>query len=171
MPKDAPEAAASPPEVLFAPQVRLDGPVDDQMFRAFRDAFAQAVAAGGPVAVELTTLGGDADVGRRIADEVRLFRERTGRRPVFFGRSIVYSAGATVMSAFLREDRWLQRGTMLMIHCRRLAKTVQFDGPLASERRVVQALLAEIDAGIEVQIADFRRLIEGSDVTEAEVLE
>src|SRR5690349_2653163 len=161
MAKDAPDqaAAAAPPGALFRPQVRLDGEVNDGMFRAFRDEFAEACDGADPVVVELTTLGGDADVARRIAADVRIFRERTGRRPLFFGKTIVYSAGATVMAAFPREERWLSRDCVVMVHCRSLNKTIDFDHHLSAEREVVEALLAEIDTGLKVEREDFRELI------------
>jgi hypothetical protein len=171
MPKDAPDQAAkaSPPDPLFKPQIRLDGEVNDDMFRAFRDAFAEAREGADPVVVELTTFGGDADVGRRIATDVRLFRERTGRRPLFFGKTQVYSAGATIMAAFLRDDRWLSRDCVLMVHCRKLNKTLDLSRALRSERPMVEALLAEIDTGMKVEREGFLELIEGSDVGEDEL--
>lgn len=160
------------PAELAAPQVRLNGPVDDAMLRAFLDALAAAEGGGqGPLVLELTTSGGDADVGRRIATDVRLFRERTGRRTVFLGKSIVYSAGVTILSAFPRTDRWLARGTMLLIHCRQLNRSLQFEGPLKGARLRVEALLDEIDAGLEVEEQDFDELVAGSGVPVSELLE
>ncbi len=165
-------SAIRTPAELAAPQVRLNGTVDEEMLRAFLDAMAAADAGGeGPLVLELTTTGGDADIGRRIAMDVRLFRERTGRRTVFFGKSVVYSAGVTIMSAFPRRERWLSRGSTLMIHCRQLNKTVTFEGSLKAARMRVEALLGEIDTGLEVEDRDFSDLIAGSDVGMAELLE
>jgi len=155
---------ASPPEALFAPQVRLDGNVDDEMLRAFKAAFAEAEAGEDPIVVELTTPGGDADVGRRIGSDILLFRKRTGRRLLFFGKATVYSAGVTIMSAFPREDRWLARGTALLIHSRSLAKSVDLNAPLAVARKQVEALLNEIDTGLALQRQDFEQLVRGSRV-------
>lgn len=134
------------------------------MLSSFLDQMDKAVARPGPIVVELTTPGGDADVGRRIAADVRLFRERTGRNPVFFGKTTVFSAGATIMAGFRREDRWLDRHGVLMIHCRKLAKTLELSNFLKAERPRVEALLAEIDLGIKVQTWGFEELIAGSDV-------
>jgi ATP-dependent protease ClpP protease subunit len=36
------------------------------------------------------------------------------------GRTIVYSAGVTIMAAFPRADRWLSLDTRVMIHRRQL---------------------------------------------------
>jgi ATP-dependent protease ClpP protease subunit len=159
------------PAELAAPQVRLNGPVDDAMLRAFLDALDAAREGEGPLVLELTTTGGDADVGRRIATDVRLFRERTGRRTLFLGKAVVYSAGVTILSAFPRTDRWLAQGTMLLVHCRQLTKTLELDGPLQAERVKVEALLEEIDAGLTVELKDFEDLVAGSAVPIAELLE
>jgi ATP-dependent protease ClpP protease subunit len=154
----------APPE-LARPQVRLNGPVDDAMLRTFLDALAAAEDGQGPVVLEMTSTGGDAEVGRRIAADVRLFRERTGRRTLFFGKANVYSAAVTVMSAFPRADRWLARESTLLIHCRQLRKTVEFDGPLKGERARAEAVLSEIENGIEIEREGFERLIDGSSVS------
>lgn len=156
---------------LAAPQVRLNGDVNDQMLRVFLDALAAAEGGEGPLVVELSTNGGDADVGRRIAIDVRLFRERTGRPTVFLGKAVVYSAGVTVMAAFPRQDRWLARGTTLLIHCRALSRTLELSGSLLSERSKVEALMAEIDVGLEAEEASFGELIAGSEVGLPELLE
>jgi len=159
------------PAELAAPQVRLNGPVDEAMLRTFLDAMAAAEGGEGPLVLELTTNGGDADVGRRIATDVRLFRERTGRRTIFLGKAIVYSAGVTILSAFPQKDRWLAHGTMLLIHCRQLNRQLQLEGPLKVARLRVEALLEEIDAGLEVEEADFDALVAGSRVPISELVE
>jgi ATP-dependent protease ClpP protease subunit len=156
--------SAPPPEQLLKPHVRLYGEVGETMLAAFLEQMDAARDQSGPIVVELTTPGGDADVGRRIAADVRLLREQTGRAPLFFGKTTVYSAGATIMSGFRQEDRWMDRHAVLMIHCRKLAKSLELSNFLASERPRVEALLAEIDLGLRVQTWDFKALIEGSQV-------
>lgn len=160
-----------PPAELAAPQVRLNGAVDEEMLRAFLDALAAAEDGDEPLVLELTTSGGDADIGRRIATDVRLFRERTGRRTVFLGKAVVYSAGVTILSAFPQKDRWLAQGTMLLIHCRQLNRSLAFEGPLKAARMRVEALLEEIDAGLDVEEQDFDDLVAGSRVPISELLE
>jgi ATP-dependent protease ClpP protease subunit len=164
-------SSANPPSELARPQIRLDGPVNDEMLRAFRDFLDTAEAGEGPVVVELSTTGGDADVGRRIATDIRLFGERTGRSLRFFGKAVVYSAGVTIMAAVPREGRWLSRGTSLLIHCRSLNKTLQLDGALSVERVRLEAVLAEIDVGMKLEEEGFKELIAGSDVPMGELLE
>lgn len=162
--------ARRPPE-LARPQIRLSGDMNDQMLREFLEGLSAAEQGSGPVVLELTTNGGDADVGRRIATDIRLFRERTGRPAVFIGKAVVYSAGVSVMAAFPREDRWLARGTTLLIHCRSFNRSMNLAGPLVLERARVEALLAEIDTGIRAEEASFRDLIAGGDVSLNELLE
>ncbi len=158
-------ALVAPAELAGQPTVSLHGPVDDAMLAIWLDALNTARTGSGPLVVELGTTGGDADVGRRMAEDIRLFRERTGRRAVFLGRTTVYSAGVTIMAGFHRSDRWLSQDAVLMIHGRKLQKSLDLDGPLRFERPRVEALMAEIDEGLRVERAGFERLIAGSDVT------
>lgn len=60
-----------------------------------------------------------------MGDEIRLLREYTGRETLFLGKVAVYSAGATFMSAFPADKRFLTKGTRIMIHERIMQKTVQ----------------------------------------------
>ena len=135
---------SQPPDALFTPQVRLAGEVNDDMFAGFQEAFREACQDPDPVVVELTTVGGDADVGRRIAADVRLFRQHSGRNPLFFGKTVVYSAGATILSGFRREDRWLDRECVLMIHGRKLAKTIDFSRALDADEALRRRLVAGV---------------------------
>jgi ATP-dependent protease ClpP protease subunit len=139
------------------------------MLRTFRDGLAVAEPGPDPIVVELTTLGGDADVGRAIGLDVRLFRERTGRSPLFFGKALVYSAGVSIMAGFAREDRWLTRETVLLVHGRKLNQTLQLNGPLRQDRKRIEVLLGEIDIGMELERRGFEALIAGSQVTMEEL--
>lgn len=159
----------APAELAGTPTVSLHGAVDDGMLAVWLDALAKARTGSGPLVLELSTTGGDADVGRRIAEDVRLFRERTGRRALFLGRTTVYSAGVTIMAGFPKAERWLGRDAVLMIHGRKLSKCLNVDGPLRAERAKAEALLAEIDEGLRIEREGFERLIEGSDISLEEV--
>lgn len=161
---------AQPPE-LARPQIRLEGEVNESMLQAVRDGLDAAEDAGETAVVELTTPGGDADIGRRIATDLRLHRERTGRTPLFLGKAVVYSAGVTIMAGVPRRARWLSKGTVLLIHGRSLGRTLELDGPLRQERKRVEAILAEIDVGLELERRGFEALIEGSDIPLDELLE
>jgi ATP-dependent Clp protease, protease subunit len=147
--------ALSPPDALFRPQVRLHGPVDDAMLSAFKDLFTKAEGGADPIVLELTTSGGDADIGRRMGCDVRLFCLRTGKRPC---------AGVSIMSGFPRDCRWLAKGTRLLIHDRSLARTLDLNAPLPLARDQVQAVLNEIDVSLQVEREGFQSLVEGSRV-------
>lgn len=160
-----------PPPELARPHVRLHGQVDDSMLSAFLEGLAQVEENDGPLVLELTTVGGDAEVGRRIASDVRQFRARTGRATIFHGKASVYSAGVTIMSGFRPGERWLTEDCMLLIHCRRLDKTLALKGSLNAERAKVEAVLAEIDAGLQLQAYDFRSLVQDTGVGLDELLQ
>jgi hypothetical protein len=93
------------------------------------------------------------------------------RRLVFLGKAAIYSAGTTFMSFFAIENRYLTRGTRLMIHERKLSKMLRIEGPLTTCIATVQATLHEIESSIAIQNEGFENLIHGSRVTMDEVLE
>jgi hypothetical protein len=87
------------------------------------------------------------------------------------GKAAIYSAGTTFMSFFARDNRYLTRGTRLMIHERKLNKTLNIDGPLTSCVATVKATLYEIEASIAIQNEGFENLVRGSNVTMEQVLQ
>jgi ClpP class serine protease len=89
----------------LAPDLRLYGAVCDTMLNEF---FRQQAEANkdGPIVLELSSNGGDADMGRRIVQELRLWQEKEGREVWFLGKTYVYSA-VTMMSAIPRERRFV----------------------------------------------------------------
>jgi hypothetical protein len=95
----------------------------------------------------------------------------TSRRFVFLGKAAIYSAGTTFMSFFATANRYLTRGTRLMIHERKLSKQLVIDGPLTTCVATVKATLHEIEASIAIQNEGFENLIRGSSVTMDEVLQ
>jgi len=113
--------------LLATPHVRLQGTVDDAMYQNFRDQLLGAPS-DGPLVVTLSTLGGDPEVARLMADELRLLGEATGRELLFLGKVAVYSAGATFMSGFPVDKRFLTRGTRLMLHERQMHSSVDLSG-------------------------------------------
>lgn len=158
----------SPPRAFGKPNVRLHGSVDETMLSAWI-AQTAALPSDAPLVLELTTTGGDAEVGRRIADDVRLLKVQDGRRTMLIGKTVVYSAGVTIMGGFDVVDRWLSRDAVLLLHGRKLTKSLSLDGPLRSERPKVEALLAEIDDGLRLEEAEFSRLLQGSTVSLTEL--
>jgi ATP-dependent protease ClpP protease subunit len=158
-------------ERFKAPTILLSGPVDYAMYESFR-AQLGAAPAEGLIVIELSTLGGDPEVARMMGEDVRFHSDMAPeRRFVFLGKAAIYSAGTTFMSFFATENRFLTRGTRLMIHERKLSKTLQIDGPLTSCIATVTATLHEIEASIAIQNEGFENLIRGSTVTMDEVLE
>lgn len=155
-----------------APAVRLHGKVDANMLRAFLEQLDAARGAQGPIVVELMTEGGDADIGRRMALEIRLLRESldgTGRRLCFLGKTIVFSAGVTLMAAFPAADRYLARDASLLVHERKLDKTVHFFGPLRATLAVARDLIAELENGLKLEQEGFADLIRGTGVSAEEL--
>ena len=153
------------------PAILLSGPVDYDMYRSFRTGL-DAAPQQGLVVVELSTLGGDPEVARMMGEDVRFCSELAPeRRFVFLGKAAIYSAGTTFMSFFARENRYLTRGTRLMVHERKMSKQLTVDGPLTTCIATLQAALHEIEASIAIQNEGFRNLVEGSSVEIDEVLE
>lgn len=148
--------------VLTAPKLRLIGSMDEAMYAEFRNQL-NAAPEEGPLVIALTTLGGNPEVARAMADDVRLLRD-AGRAIYFLGKSAVYSAGATFMAGFPVKRRFLTRDTSMLLHERQISKTIQLNGPLKSCIYQLQAALSEIEHSIEIEEAGFRAIVEGSDV-------
>lgn len=152
------------------PSILLSGTVDYEMYQSFREQLA-AAPADGLLSVELSTLGGDPEVARMMGEDIRFNSDiAPNRRIVFLGKAAIYSAGTTFMSFFARENRYLTRGTRLMIHERKLCKELRIEGPLTTCIAPLEAALNEIRTSIEIQNEGFENLIRGSSVTMAEVL-
>ena len=166
------EEPVTPPEALLKAQVSLLGEVTSDTADSLIEQLGKAEQGGGDVAVEISTLGGDAEMARRMVLEIDLARERLKpRRLLFLGKTSVYSAGVTLMAAFPREDRHLTTDAMLLIHCRQLDKTMEISGPMRASLAMAEALCHQIESGLALEEANFRRLIEGSDITLDELLE
>ncbi len=157
-------------EQFKAPAILLSGVVDYAMYSWFRSRLDIAPMQG-LVVVELSTLGGDPEVARMMGEDIRFHSEMDpDRRFVFLGKAAIYSAGTTFMGFFAKENRYLTRGTRLMINERLLTKTLQINGPLTTCVANVKATLNEIESSIVIQNEGFENLIRGSSVTLEEVL-
>ena len=156
---------------FLTPAVSLSGTVDNNMYINFRNQFA-ATSGQNLVVIELSTLGGDPEVARMMGEDIRYASEtQPDRRFVFLGKAAIYSAGVTFMSFFARENRYIARGTRLMIHERKLSKKLVIDGPLTTCVAVVKATLNEIESSIAIQNEGFQNLVLGSSVTLDQILE
>lgn len=157
-----PEISEERRALLAKPHVRLYGSVNQAMYAKFLDEL-HAAPSDGPIVIAITTLGGDPEVARSMADDVRLLRSDDGRDILFVGKVAVYSAGATFMASFPIEDRYLTQGTRIMVHERSLTKTIELDGPLRTLSAKVKQVLNEIEQSIEIEEEGFREFIKGSD--------
>lgn len=146
---------------LAAPHIRLQGYVDGMMYRAFQDGMSAANDAN-PLVISLTTLGGDPEIARAMGEDIRLLGAYQRRSALFLGKVAVYSAGATFMSFFRRENRFLTRGTRLMLHERQMFRTINLDGPLRTCAEKLRANLHEIEHSILIEEEGFRQLVDQS---------
>ncbi|MET0238742.1 MAG: ATP-dependent Clp protease proteolytic subunit [Sphingobium sp.] len=157
------------PKDFLNPPVLLAGKVDYEMYASFRSQLLGAPPEG-TVVIELTTLGGDPEVARMMGEDIRFHSEiEPQRRFVFLGKAAIYSAGTTFMSFFARENRYLTRGTRLLIHERRLIKTIHVDGPLSTCLADLEGTLNEIRTSIAIQEEGFENLIRGTHLTLDEI--
>ena len=153
--------------VLSAPQIRLVGSVNEAMYAEFRNQLG-ASPTDGPLVIALTTLGGNPEIARAMADDVRLLRE-AGRTIYFLGKAAVYSAGATFMAGFPVECRFLTTGSSILLHERQITKTINLNGPLKSCIAQLKAALNEIEHSIDIEEMGFREIASGSDVEFEEI--
>lgn len=149
--------------LLAKPHIRLSGTVDYEMYDRFREQL-DACPDDGTLVIALTTLGGDPEVARAMADDIRLIEDHTGREILFLGKVAVYSAGATFMAAFPVDRRFLTRHTRLMIHERNISKELKLDGPLRMVVASIKAALHEVEHSIEIEEEGFRAIVKGSKV-------
>lgn len=105
------DMTAEIPPVLAArlarPTVRLSGAIDEAAAMSFLNQILPVLEIPGSIVVELFSTGGDADIGCRLAQEVRLLREAHDRDMWFLGKTLVASAAVTFMAGFSRDRRWL----------------------------------------------------------------
>ena len=149
--------------LLATPHIRLMGDVGYDMYRQFQDGLAAAPAEG-PIVISITTLGGNPEVARAMGEDIRLLGAYQGRNAIFLGKAAVYSAGATFMSYFRRENRFLTRGSRIMIHERILTRTINLNGPLRSCAVELNAALNEVEQSIAIEEEGFRRLVDQSEI-------
>ena len=166
----SPSSEILTPEAFDAPRILLAGTVDYAMYERFRDQLVHAPTSG-LVVIELSTLGGDPEVARMMGEDVRFQSEiNPERRLVFLGKAAIYSAGATFMSFFAIPNRYLTRGTRVMIHERKMDKHLHVSGPLTTCIASVRAVLHELEHSIAIQNEGFENLVRGSSISMEDVL-
>ena len=149
--------------IRTSPQLRLIGSVDEAMYAEFRDQLHSAPKEG-PLVIALTTLGGDPEIARTMAADVRLLRE-PGREIFFLGKSAVYSAGATFMAGFPVDHRYMTKNSSILIHERQISRTINLSGPLKSCTYQLEAVLNEIEHSIDIEEQGFREIVKDSKVS------
>lgn len=168
---DAPPMGILTAEAFDTPRILLAGAVDYAMYARFRDQLAEAPKTG-LIVVELSTLGGDPEVARMMGEDIRFQSDANpSRRLVFLGKAAIYSAGATFMSFFAVENRYLTRGARVMIHERKMDQQLHVVGPLTTCIASVKAMLNELEHSIAIQNEGFENLVRGSSVKMDEVLQ
>lgn len=144
------------------PAIRLYGAVDDAFLGRFLEQLKPLRGRSEPLVLELSTSGGDADVARRIGEEIRLCREVGGMDLYFLGKAMVYSAGVMIMAAFPVERRYLSRDAVMLIHEWQIEKEIRFAGPLRVCAASAQDFLAELDVAHKLERQAFSELVQGT---------
>ncbi len=144
------------------PAIRLYGAVDDALLGRFLEQLKPLRGRSEPLVLELSTSGGDADVARRIGEEIRLCREVGGMELYFLGKAMVYSAGVMVMAAFPVERRYLSRDAVMLIHEWQIEKEIRFAGPLRVCAASAQDFLAELEVAHKLERQAFSELVQGT---------
>jgi ATP-dependent protease ClpP protease subunit len=166
-----------PKHFLQNPHIRLFGDIDDPMVTHFLDQLDRACNhdvcedSKRQVVVEVSSSGGTADNASRICEEIRLAREYHNIDFLFLGKTFVYSAGVTIMGAFPRNKRLLTRNTTLLLHERRLTKTINLAGPMRANIQIIKEVLADLENGLRVETENFAQFVQGSDVSMDEVVQ
>ena len=144
------------------PAIRLYGAVDDAFLGRFLEQLKPLRSRREPLVFELSTSGGDADVARRIAEEIRLCRQVCGMDLYFLGKAMVYSAGVMIMAAFPVERRHLSRDAVLLIHEWQIEKEIRFSGALRVCAATAQDFLAELQVAHKLERQTFTELVQGT---------
>jgi ATP-dependent Clp protease, protease subunit len=170
---EAPVRDRPSPARLLAPDIRLIGEINAELYDHFYEGLRKAQDRHNPtpaeIVVELTTLGGDADLGRRIAGDIRAAATHLRHSFWFVGRTAVYSAGVTIMSAFPKPRRILSSDAVLLVHERKLDQALKLECGLAECLVKLEQLKAQVQLGIKLERDGFAALVEEADIDVEEV--
>lgn len=156
--------------LLFEPNIRINDPIDNKVLADFLGELAEVRSSGQHLVMELNTIGGDPDISRRIAHEVRLFAAHSGRSAVCVGKTYVYSAGINILAGFRKSCRYLTEDAILLVHERQLENvSLSLSGPLASAIQIVQEELSLLETSRKLENEGFAELVEGSRLTVEEL--
>lgn len=172
IPADPRNPATQPAsQSLASPGIRLYGTMDAAMYAEFSEMLSEQ-APGGPIVIALTTMDGDPEIARSMAEDIRLLRDRGRREIIFLGKTAVYSAGVLFMAAFPVGQRYLTRATKLLITENKRAQPIELaGGSLRSVASQLEHARREIQREIDQEDDDFRAISEGSNVSVQELRE
>jgi len=148
--------------LIREPAIRVYGAVDEAFLGRFLEQLKPLRGRTEALVFELSTTGGDADLARRIAEEIRLCREVGGMDLYFVGKAMVYSAGVMIMAAFPVQRRYLSRDAVLLIHAWQIEKEIRFSGPLSVCSANAHDFLAELDVARKLEHQTFSDLVQGT---------
>ena len=158
------------PDLNSEPDIKLFGSVGDSMFDRFQEQMDEVRDKDKPIILELTTTGGDAETGRRIVLDIQTCREVHKKEIYFLGKTVVYSAGITIMSAFPQQYRYITKDTVLLIHERRMDKEFSLKGkPLAACRQITQQINSQMEMAQKLEDEGFGRLAEGTKLSAEQI--
>jgi ATP-dependent protease ClpP protease subunit len=152
-------------KLLFRPNISVNGPITEGTLSFVLERLAKIREGDEDLVMELNTSGGDADVARRIALEIRLFRRHDRRQAFCVGKTNVYSAGVTIFASFAISNRLLTEDAVLLIHERRLQKSVDLNGPLKANIQIMREQLALLEAAQKLEDEGFNELVAGSNLS------
>ena len=157
--------------LIQEPAIRVYGAVDEAFLGRFLDQLKPLHGRTDPLVFELSTTGGDADLARRIAEEIRLCRDVGGMDLHFVGKAMVYSAGVMIMAAFPVQRRYLSRDAVLLIHAWQIEKEIRFSGPLSVCSANAHDFLAELDVARKLEHQTFSDLVQGTELSHEQLSE
>ncbi len=167
---DAEEAQPDLSALLFQPNVWINGAIDQTTLSTFLEKLGRVRRDGLPLLLEVNTQGGDADIARRIANEIRFFLAERDRTGYVIGKSYVYSAGVTIFAAFPKRLRYLTDDAVPLVHERHLTKTIDLTGPIESGLQIVREQLSLLETSKELGMEGFCELVQGSDISVEDLL-
>ena len=172
IPADPRNPATQPAsQTLANPGIRLYGTLNAEMYAEFTERLSEQEP-GGPIVIALTTMEGDPEIARSMADDIRLLRDRGRREIIFLGKTAVYGAGVLFMAAFPVSHRYLTRATKVLITENKRAQPIQLaGGSLRSVASQLEHVQREIRREIEQEDQDYRAISEGSNVSVQELRE
>ena len=172
IPADPRNPATQPAsQTLANPGIRLYGTLDAKMYAEFTEQLSEQEP-GGPIVIALTTMEGDPEIARSMADDIRLLRDRGRREIVFLGKTAVHGAGVLFMAAFPVSHRYLTRATKVLITENKRAQPIQLaGGSLRSVASQLEHVQREIQREIAQEDEDYRAISEGSNVSVQELRE